>query len=94
MRIHRTKRASKDIIVITYPLQRPRGFAELSAAELDVIEGVLSGLTQAAVARRQGVAKRTVANQLASAYRKLRVNNVAELSVLCSAWPSVRGKRG
>lgn len=78
------------MMVVSYPLRRPRGFALLSSNEFDVVEAVISGLSQAEIARREGVSQRTVANQLASAYAKLGIGSAAELSVLCSEWLTVK----
>jgi len=94
VRIHKVKRGSTELMVVSYPLRRPRAFASLSSSELDVVEGVMSGLSQSAVAERQGTAPRTVANQLASAYAKLGVRSLTELSVSCSEWQNVRRGRG
>lgn len=69
---------------MSYPLARPVAFASLSISEIDVIEGVMMGLSQREVARRQKVSPRTVANQLASAYRKLHVKGLVELAALCT----------
>ena len=71
-----------EILVVSYPLRRPGSFARLSAAELAAVEGVLEGRSHRDVARERGVSVRTIANQLASAYRKLDVRGAAELMVL------------
>ncbi len=75
---------STECLVVSYPLKRPREFALLSIAEIDVVEGVLQGMSQRAIAQRQGVAPRTIANQLASAYRKLGVTDLVDLAIRCS----------
>jgi DNA-binding CsgD family transcriptional regulator len=51
----------------------------LSSAEEKVVGLVLSGCSNEAVARRRGTSARTMANQLASAYRKLGVGSRREL---------------
>jgi len=52
----------------------------LSRAERDVVARVLRGESNAAVAKARSVSTRTIANQLASAYRKLGVSSRAELA--------------
>ena len=58
------------------PAARPR----LTEAERDVILGVVSGLSNAAIAARRSASPRTVANQLAAIFRKLGVDSRAELT--------------
>jgi DNA-binding CsgD family transcriptional regulator len=84
VRIHRLEHDSEELLVVSYPLQRPRAFARLSVREVDVVEAALAGLSRAAIAKRFCISPRTVANQLARAYAKLGVSGIAELSVLCS----------
>lgn len=51
----------------------------LTAAERDVVAQILQGKSNAAIARARGVAVRTVANQVASILKKLRVGSRAAL---------------
>ncbi len=53
--------------------------APLTDAERDVVMLVLLGLSNQEVAERRACSVRTVANQLASAYRKLEVGSRGEL---------------
>jgi len=53
--------------------------SSLSAAECDVVHALVEGKTYAEIAARRQRSKRTVANQLASIFRKLRVRGRAEL---------------
>jgi DNA-binding NarL/FixJ family response regulator len=46
---------------------------------------VLSGLSNADIAGRRGTAVRTIANQVASIYRKLQVRSRLELSLFALA---------
>lgn len=55
------------------------GRPPLTAAELGSIRGVLEGRKNREIAAARGVSVRTVANQLASAYRKLGVASRFEL---------------
>jgi len=52
----------------------------LSAAEQKVASLVLQGLSSAEVAAQRGTAERTVANQLASLFRKLGITSRSELA--------------
>jgi DNA-binding CsgD family transcriptional regulator len=52
----------------------------LTAAERDVATLAAAGLSNAAIALRRGTAIRTVANQMASILRKLRIGSRHELS--------------
>lgn len=69
-------------MVMSYALRRPACFAMLTAGELETVEAVLEGCSQREIAARRGRSPRTVANQLASAYRKLSVRSASELAVL------------
>ena len=61
--------------------------AVLTEAERAVVALVLSGCSNAQVASGRGRSARTVANELASAYRKLGVGSRAELA----AWVAAGG---
>ncbi|MCC6621660.1 MAG: hypothetical protein IT385_10425 [Deltaproteobacteria bacterium] len=52
----------------------------LPAAEREVVRLALGGLGNAAIAQVRGVSPRTIANQLASAYRRLAVSSRRELA--------------
>jgi DNA-binding CsgD family transcriptional regulator len=65
--------------VVSVPL-RERPLAGLSPAERAVVALALEGLSNREIARRRGSSARTVANQLAAAYRKLGVSGRAELA--------------
>lgn len=57
-------------------------YASLSAAERDVASDAAAGLSNAEIANKRGRSARTIANQLASVYRKLGVASRAELAAL------------
>jgi DNA-binding CsgD family transcriptional regulator len=80
--------AGEQLLVVGYPLKRPASFAVLTAAELEVTEGVIQGLTPRQLSRQRGVSERTVSNQLANIYKKLGVSSKHELLAL------VGGSRG
>jgi DNA-binding CsgD family transcriptional regulator len=63
------------------PVRIPEG---LTPAERDVVEHILSGASNVDIARVRGTSSRTVANQVASIFRKLGVQSRAELARLCA----------
>ena len=64
----------------------------LTAAEGEIVRAILEGQSNAAIARARGAAVRTVANQVASVFRKLGVRSRAEL-VASSALMETRGTK-
>lgn len=83
--------AGEQCLLIAYALKRPLSFSVLTAAELEVTEGVIAGLSARSLSRRRGVSERTVSNQLARIYRKLGVCSRYELIALVSG---ARGEVG
>ena len=73
-----------DLVVVSMPIRTHAFGGALTAAERDVTSQVLAGLSTAAIARARGRSERTIANQLASIYRKLGVASRAELAALAS----------
>ncbi len=57
----------------------PSRFVSLTRAEAAVVILALAGLSNEGIARQRGSATRTVANQMGSAFRKLRIHSRAEL---------------
>jgi DNA-binding NarL/FixJ family response regulator len=53
---------------------------ELSTAEREVAGDAAAGLSNAAIAKKRSRSPRTIANQLASIFRKLGVSSRAELA--------------
>lgn len=74
--------AGEPLLVVGYPLRRPSGFAALTAAELEVAEGLIEGLSPRQLACRRRVSERTVSNQVARIYGKLGVSSKHELLAL------------
>lgn len=70
----------REFLVLSFPSPHPEWLGELTAAELSVALEVARGLSNAAIARQRGTSVRTVANQLASIYRKLVVRSRRELA--------------
>lgn len=67
-----------ELVVVSVPApQVPAD--ELTAAEQSVVRGIAEGLTNAELAERRQVARSTIANQIASIFRKLGVSSRAEL---------------
>jgi DNA-binding CsgD family transcriptional regulator len=63
------------------PVGLPSG---LSVAEREVIRGILEGKSNGQIARERGRSVRTVANQVASVFRKLGVTSRSELAARCT----------
>jgi DNA-binding NarL/FixJ family response regulator len=70
-----------QLVIISMPSRDAAASDELSPAECEVALDAAAGLSNKAIARRRKRSARTVANQLASVYRKLGVSSRAELTV-------------
>jgi DNA-binding NarL/FixJ family response regulator len=57
---------------------------DLTDSERTVAIDLLAGLSNATIARRRGVALRTIANQVAAVLRKVGVASRAELAARCN----------
>jgi DNA-binding NarL/FixJ family response regulator len=69
-----------SFVVLEYPLPRPPvSLAPLTPAEREVASLTVLGLSNADIARRRASRPRTIANQLASIFRKLGVCSRLEL---------------
>lgn len=73
--------ARERLLVGSYPLLDLRMAGCLSLAERAVVAQLMAGASCAVIAGLRGTSRRTVANQLQSAYRKLGVRSRAELAV-------------
>ena len=78
-RAARFRFGGRDFLVLSLPGGEPDLLARLAPAERDIVRGVLAGRSNAEIARARGTSPRTVANQLAALFRKLRVGSRAEL---------------
>lgn len=68
-------------VVMSLPAAATAGAdAVLSAAEVEVANDAAAGLSNLAIANKRGRSPRTIANQLASIYRKLGIASRAELA--------------
>jgi DNA-binding CsgD family transcriptional regulator len=73
--------AGDDYAVLSLPTSQGRPLANLSPAEMDVVERVLEGRSNAEIARARGTALRTVANQVANVFRKVGARSRVELAI-------------
>lgn len=72
----------ETLVVTSLPADGAEGLEALSAAEREVAVDAAGGMSNAAIAQKRNRAVRTVANQLASVYRKLGLGSRAELAVV------------
>jgi DNA-binding CsgD family transcriptional regulator len=82
LRVAELRAGAEHLIVLAYSLSRQRGRSALTPAELRVVIALHDGKSNAEIADAHGTSIRTVANQVASAFRKLGVNSRAELVAL------------
>jgi DNA-binding CsgD family transcriptional regulator len=68
-------------LIGAYPQIEERTIAPLTEAERDIVALVVAGSTNADIARRRGSSEHTVASQLQSIFRKLRVRSRSDLAV-------------
>jgi DNA-binding NarL/FixJ family response regulator len=69
-----------DYLVLSYPVATLRAPSELTRAERDVALAFALGESMRAIAASRASSVRTVANQMRSTYRKLRVRSRLELA--------------
>ena len=77
--IEEMEHAGERHLVIGFRLPRPAFLMDLTPTELQVMDAWVAGASMRAIAEARGVAERTVANQLASIYRKCGVGSRDEL---------------
>ena len=70
----------ETFVVLSVPLRSERSVEPLTTAERDIAAMVVDGMSNAEIARARGKSVRTIANQVASALRKLGVGSRVELS--------------
>jgi DNA-binding CsgD family transcriptional regulator len=78
-RVSRMRVGGEDILVLSVPLPKLRYPDGTTAAEHEIIDAVLEGLTVKEMAERRGASLRTVTTQLGAIFRKANVNSQAEL---------------
>jgi DNA-binding NarL/FixJ family response regulator len=87
--IERIESDGSNAIVLSFPVpEAKRHASELTNAERAVAHGILHGLTYEQVAERRGVSQRTVANQMAAVFAKLKVRSRLDLALLLRYEPS------
>lgn len=83
----RITRLGERLLLVNAPIAprfTPEAESVLTDAEKAVIELTLGGLSNAAIARKRRVSPRTIANQLAAAYKKVGVGSRRELAAKIS----------
>jgi DNA-binding CsgD family transcriptional regulator len=70
----------ENLAIVSLPIPAPDLPANITPAERAVIACLLSGMSNAETAKHRGTSARTVANQVASIFRKLGVFSRAELA--------------
>lgn len=68
-----------ELAVLSFPVAEPELPSSVTSAEREVVAHLLDGLSNAEIAELRGTSVRTVANQVASIFRKLGVQSRAEL---------------
>ena len=81
LRVDTIRIGGDEYVVMSWPRDIDAATLEpLTSAERAVTKLVLSGKSNSEIARQRGTSPRTVANQLASLYRKLGVRSRRELT--------------
>ena len=78
---HLVEVGGEELLVLRVPLKRVALHESLSDAERDVAALALAGLSNSEIGRRRGTSGRTVANQMATIFRKLGVSSRTELAL-------------
>jgi DNA-binding NarL/FixJ family response regulator len=69
----------QELAILSFPTAAGEPFAALTPAEREVALALVAGWSNLAVAEARGTSVRTVANQVASLFRKLGVGSRAQL---------------
>jgi len=75
----------ETLMVVSWPTVDRRS-PLLTAAERAVLDAVAAGMSNGEIARARKTSVRTIANQIASLFRKLRVGSRHELVAALTAW--------
>jgi DNA-binding CsgD family transcriptional regulator len=79
-RLNRFKLGDAEFAVLSVPMTpAPPGLDELTSTERHVLELVLASRSNSEIAKERGTSARTVANQIASIFRKTSAGSRAEL---------------
>jgi DNA-binding CsgD family transcriptional regulator len=82
LRVWELELATGAVAVISAPTQHARLRATLTTAERAIVELIVTGASNRAIARSRGTSERTVANQIAAIFAKLGVVSRGELIAL------------
>jgi DNA-binding NarL/FixJ family response regulator len=74
-----------ESLVVSFRVPAVDWSSLLTRTETEIAHEVLAGLSNAEIAKKRGTAVRTIANQVASIYRKLQVRSRLELSLYALA---------
>jgi len=77
-----------ELAVVSYPIAESELLVRLSKAEREVALLASAGCPSREIAARRGTSERTVANQLASIFKKLGLSSRAELARALSGFDS------
>src|SRR5262249_34476019 len=69
-----------ELVVVSFPIANASSLEQLAPSEREIALAVVSGRTNAEIARARRRSVRTIANQVASIFRKLGVGSRAELA--------------
>jgi DNA-binding CsgD family transcriptional regulator len=72
--------AGTAYVLVSWSMSKPSNWHLLTRAELEVASALLDGGTNQQIAAARGSSVRTVANQVASIFRKLGVGSRGELA--------------
>ncbi len=72
-------------VTLSFPASADNLLTALTSSERDVCRSILNDLSNREIARLRGRSARTIANQVASIFRKLRAQSRAELIAVCSS---------
>ena len=73
------------LLVLSFPVPTADLRERLTRSEAEIAGEIMAGHSNAEIARRRGTAVRTIANQVASIYRKLGVRSRLELGLFALA---------
>jgi DNA-binding NarL/FixJ family response regulator len=85
VKVMRFELADGEFAVVSFvgaPISLPAG---LTSAERAIVAAVVEGRSNAEIARQRGTSPRTIANQMAAVYQKLKLSSRAELAARCLA---------
>jgi DNA-binding CsgD family transcriptional regulator len=83
-RVSHFKVGPDELAVLSFPISAPKLPSSITRAEREVVSFLLQGMTNFEIAEQRRTSARTVANQVASIFRKLGVSSRSELVGLLS----------